>query len=149
MLPSTYEASFRSRKTLLWIKEPQKSMKTKQDKLNLLEETATFYTSENRCVWSKGLSACQYYTKDIPHGCAIGRLIPDKTLCKQLNSWGGVCNTPTFNLLPPDLQEYGQSFLSELQRLHDGEYNWNMSGLSLTGIRFVQEIREQIEADMI
>lgn len=121
-------------------------MKTKEDKLKLLEETATFYTSENRCLVG-GL--CKYWTEDKPNGCAIGRLISDKKLCKELNPLGTVGRDCVFDILPDELKDYGQNFLRELQMLHDTGDNWNETGLSERGKSVREEIKEQIALGQI
>jgi hypothetical protein len=107
--------------------------------LALLEETAKTYNSDNRCINDEGI--CKYFVEG-KIGCAIGRLIEDKELCKRLDDSKGkvVKNIKIFNQLPEKLKEYTQEFLSDLQILHDNSDNWNEEGLSETGKKVVSQI---------
>ena len=69
-------------------------------------------------------------------GCAIGRHILDKGLCKKLDNMsnGSVILDEVFELLPDNLKELGKNFLFEIQKLHDNKYNWNADGLSEKGV---------------
>lgn len=121
-------------------------MKTKEDKLKLLDETAKFFNLGNRCVHHL---KCRYFIEGMA-GCAIGRLIEDKELCREFDrlDWPGVSNNHTFGLLPLDLQEYGQDFLSKLQDLHDIESNWDENGLNLNGKIRYNKIKSGINAEV-
>ncbi len=112
-------------------------LQTKQ--LALLEDTIKFFNSENRCEIDSG---CKYFDES-KYGCAIGRLIPDKELCKRLDllESAGVSADIVFNQLPDNLKEYGQRFLICLQNLHDRKANWNNEGLSNDGKAAVDAIK--------
>lgn len=127
----------------------RQKMKTKEQKIALLEETTNFFNSQNRCR-DKIDGGCKYYMKGL-NGCAIGRLIEDKELCKELDKMEGteVSNIKIFELLPENLQEYGQSFLVELQKLHDTEYYWNDEGLSLAGEVFKKQMKDKILQEIL
>ena len=118
-----------------------------QKQLALLEDTVKFFNSENR-AYDIELGACMYHTKD-EKGCAIGRLIPDKELCRQLDAgigedkFRGVGKDCVFQLLPLNLQEYSQLFLKRLQSLHDYPLNWNEKGLSDEGEQRTNEIKKE------
>ena len=121
-------------------------MKTIEQKLTLLKETAEAYTVDTRCfVPGKG---CFYY-KEGHQGCAIGRLVEDKELCKRLDE-KGVCESnevslnDIFEKLPLSLQEFGQSLLTELQVLHDLEWHWDNNGLSKEGKEKVKYITKKV-----
>jgi hypothetical protein len=111
-------------------------MKTKQQHIDLLNETAAFYNSKNRSVKYIAPSQCTFFNEGTSPGCAIGRLIKDKELCKQLD-YMTLTELRSFaeiyELLPPELKEYNQEFLIDLQALHDKPENWNESGLSEIG----------------
>ena len=113
--------------------------------LNLLEETVKFFNSENRCITQYG--GCNYYLEG-KDGCAIGRKIEDKELCKELDKGlgpdleSGVDKILVFSRLPDNLKELGQKFLHRLQRLHDDQENWNYSGISPKGEDVVKDIKE-------
>lgn len=127
-------------------------MKTKEQKLALLDETAAAYTSATRCTTHSG--SCQYFIEG-KIGCAIGRLIKDKELCRGLDNgdyaggYTSVANSDVFSLLPADLKDYGQQLLVSLQNLHDDEPNWDTDGLSDAGKIKVLNIRSEIECGVI
>jgi len=73
----------------------------------------------------------------------VGRLIEDKDLCAKLDNSGdgsGVCLPSVFEQLPENVQELGQEFLMDLQKLHDHEQNWTGNGLSDVGENFMTEL---------
>lgn len=107
-------------------------MKTNTDRRKLLQETAEFFTLKNRCVSKDKI--CKYYIEG-KAGCAIGRLIEDKELCKRLDEQGlnNVSEPHIWNQLPSDIQEYGQDFLIHLQIFHDNPGFWTETGLSDRG----------------
>ena len=116
-----------------------------QKQLALLEDTVKFFNSENRCINQYG--GCNYYLEG-KEGCAIGRKIEDKELCKELDKGLGpdlesaVDKISVFNRLPDNLKELGQKFLYRLQRLHDDGENWIRSGISSKGEIIVKDIKE-------
>lgn len=120
-------------------------MTLKEKQLAFLQETTAFYNSTNRCV-NENSGGCYYYLPDKP-GCAIGRHISDKELCKKLDSGmsdkgTGVSVDEIFNQLPDDLKELGKGFLYAIQSLHDDSLNWNETGLTDTGREAVDRIRK-------
>lgn len=123
-------------------------MKTIEQKLALLDETAAFFNSSNRC--ETALHSCRYWM-DGKAGCAIGRKIKDKELCRKLDNGDttSVNSDCVFNALPKDLQEYGRQYLKDLQQLHDESYYWNSAGLSEAGKIAFQDIRNKVLAGEI
>jgi hypothetical protein len=119
----------------------------KQKQLAFLEETVNFYNSDNRTfeVDEEGNEfKCVYYMEGKP-GCAIGRKIEDKELCKKLDSeraGTGVSNDHIFNQLPIQLKELGKDFLHKVQQLHDSGINWDEKGISEFGKLKVKDIKE-------
>ncbi len=118
--------------------------KIKKLRLALLKETAAHFNSNNLSINSnKDIgSSCLYSGV----GCAIGRLIEDKELCKKLDAFHtsgttAVCRKEIFELIPESLQELGAEFLRELQYLHDEACNWTPTGLSTCGIKKFDEIK--------
>ena len=113
----------------------KKIFKRRED---LLNDTINHYNSNNRSITLSG--QCYYYpVNDKSEGCAIGRLIKDKELCK---TFGCRNVNEVFSEIPKELQELGPEFLSQLQCLHDVGANWNESGLSENGKEVVEFIRE-------
>ncbi len=112
----------------------------KQKRIKVLNDTISFFNSENRCTEDN--TRCTYYLAG-KSGCAIGRLIEDKQLCVTLDGMisPGVSNERVFNMLPKKIKELGIDFLYELQKLHDYSYNWCIEGLSDNGKDSVDEIK--------
>ncbi len=126
-------------------------MKTIEQKLKLLDETAKAYTSATRCTTAA--NSCKYYVEG-KQGCAIGRLIEDKELCQRLDiiPYGGLASVTAvnndwiFRQLPEDLQGYGPSLLGRLQSLHDCIGYWDNHGLSHLGTAAYNRIKDAIES---
>ena len=116
--------------------------------LAFLNETCSHFNLSNRSTTDE--YGCQYYpAHDETEGCAIGRKIADKDLCKKLdNNFKNEFKNPTtsvkhkeiFDLLPSELKELGQSFLQAIQGLHDTEHYWTLEGLSNDGKTRKEEI---------
>jgi hypothetical protein len=115
-------------------------MNITERRIKLINETAAFFNITNRCVDYTG--HCQYFALDKP-GCAIGRLIEDKELCKRLDdmlSDTGVNMDAIFSKFPIELQELGQQFLYDLQYMHDLSEHWTEIGLSKAGENYKQQL---------
>lgn len=113
-----------------------------QRQLAFLEDTAKHFNSTNLCTTG---STCKYYWEGFD-GCAIGRHIKDKDLCRQLDlarGGSGVSNFEVFILLPEELKELGQGFLSKVQSLHDCRENWDGNGLTQSGREAADEIKRE------
>lgn len=126
---------------------------TREQMLDYVNEVANTYNSTNRA--SKVIPATEdkpessggcYYFFEGTQGCAIGRRIPDKELCKTLDKQDatGVGNNAVYNLLPDNLKIYTKSFLSDIQSLHDYAENWIPTGLSVMGTKNVERLKERI-----
>lgn len=113
--------------------------------LDFLNETIAHYNSKNRCEINK---RCKYSPiEGVSEGCAVGRHITDKELCKHLDDLsakdnGSVNIKEVFDLLPKNLQELSQRFLGNIQQLHDNPYNWTETGLSIEGLNYVRHIKQ-------
>lgn len=121
-------------------------LQTKQ--AEFLKETIEHFNLNNRGMMN---GKCSYEA-----GCAIGRKIADKDLCRQLDERAGP-NSPdssaiddqvTFSRIPLELQQYGVRFLSSLQRLHDVTSNWNNDGLTMQGYNEACEIAAYFGLDL-
>lgn len=125
-------------------------MKTIDEKINLLTETAGFYHLGNRSKNEKAGfgSMCKYRHPSDPNhpGCAVGRLIKDESLKQKLDdcSNSGINETEPWNMLPAEVREWGQDFLDELQALHDVVSNWNDKGLSDKGLTQFNKIKDKL-----
>jgi hypothetical protein len=105
--------------------------------MGLLVSTAKHYNHKNLGRKSDGL--CSYEA-----GCAVGRLISNKTLCKVLDERNSSAVADVFSRLPKSVQKYGKAFLAALQSLHDNESNWDDKGLTANGLHTTQDIAENI-----
>ncbi len=118
----------------------------KEKQLKVLNDTVAIYNKNNRSIID---GKCLYFMEGTI-GCAVGRLIADKELCKQLD---GLDNGETtgvgvvFDKLPSDVKQLGVDFLKELQNLHDDVYTryWDDNGLSIKGVEFVERIKQVFE----
>ena len=113
--------------------------------LAFLEETCQHYNNTNR-NYSSDLQSCMYApVSDKSEGCAISRKIADKELCKELDTLGGVSRDCVFELLPSELKDLEQEFLTQIQVLHDGSQFWVKNGLSERGLEKKQEIIDRFD----
>lgn len=122
----------------------------KETRIKLLNDTISHFNSTNRSTKSDG--DCTYVAHyPETQGCAIGRLIADKELCKKLDAisgddgGGSVKNPRVFNMLPKELQDLGQDFLLEIQCLHDNGNYWDENGIAESGLNEVNRIKLKFE----
>lgn len=98
----------------------------------IVEETAAFYTSENRAVRAGGLygdATCQYLTED-RRMCAVGRCLIDPS---KINNYPVDDINQLEELLKPEYRGHPIDFWGNLQSFHDTPANWNDEGLSTEG----------------
>ena len=124
------------------------SNEIKKKRKALLDETAAHFNLNNRSTEFPTIIYQRCIYSGV--GCAIGRKIEDKELCKKLDQsdpfmskGSAVSNDYIFNQLPDHLRELGQDFLVDLQRLHDFAENWNENGLSGQGKHVYELILKQ------
>lgn len=116
-------------------------MKTKQDYLNLLEETVSYYTKEkNNRSTQEG--SCFYY-KD-GNMCAVGRCLTNP---KDKDSKLGVL--AVYSLFKEDIfkdeyRGFDIDFWTLLQDLHDRPCNWDKFKLTVLGETKVNDIKNWI-----
>ncbi len=131
--------------------------KTKKDKRAFFKDLTLSFTSLTRSVIKARAGEhekCRYY-KAGTDGCAIGRHIKDKALCRRLDraaargSNASVDIDWVFDELSPELQAYEKAFLRLMQRFHDFAPYWNETGLSEKGQLRASQIRKQITAGKI
>lgn len=128
-------------------------MKTKEQKLALLEDTILYYSKKvsRRCTTkTDGIKKCKYSGKTLgikTKGCAIGRLLKSKLRDFLDIEYKDKSSTVSdvFEDLPKSIKEYGESFLTMLQDLHDDDKNWSNEGLTGTGLKRYREIKKSIK----
>lgn len=111
-------------------------------RLEVLEETAKHYNSTNRSQDPES-GRCSYFPPDDVEsdGCAIGRLIEDKSLCVDFEDDS---LQDIFYKLPEWLQELGMEFLDDLQGLHDVKEHWDEKGLTERGKERYESIKKKV-----
>ncbi len=106
-----------------------------------LRDTVRHFNSYNRAASGGG---CVYSETEFSSGCALGRHIVNKELCRELDDdpeeITGVVDVRVFEKLPGQLAMLGQDFLKRVQSLHDTEILWGPWGLSPAGETRVDEI---------
>lgn len=119
-------------------------------RLEVLNDTINHYNLNNRS--NKGYDCTYSPAHEGSEGCAVGRLIKDKELCKTLDirpdDGNGSCVKWIFDKLPEDVKFLGKNFLRDLQNLHDNILNWTETGLSNTGAEEVKIIRKKFLLDL-
>lgn len=110
-----------------------KTQFVKNAQTQFLRDTVKFYNSKNRAT-KPSSTACIYSpTPDSP-GCAIGRHVSNKLICREwdtvgsLVSLGEMADSGLGGLLV-----LGKRFLRDVQSLHDDFACWGESGLSERG----------------
>jgi hypothetical protein len=108
-------------------------MKTKnrKTKVEIIEETAAFYNSDNR---GRDVYICQYFIGG--KMCAFGRCMidPQKKRCEGFNPNKSVQDEWDLDsLLKEEYRGHNHVFWRKLQSFHDVAENWNDKGLTLYG----------------
>ena len=107
--------------------------RTKQDYINLLDETVNYYAEDSSRRATDDLDGCQYLTEE-GSMCAVGRCInQDMMDYKQYNNGISVdtlIGKLTDNVFKEEYQGYDIKFWALLQNLHDDGCNWNENGLT-------------------
>lgn len=123
-----------------------------QKMIDFLEDTVQYYSVDP--IKRRSISdtkGCFYSPKNAhkpsSNGCAIGRHLPEELQGKydSVSSCSiSYIYTVYYNELPVNLKELPCEFLRDVQHLHDAGINWNGMGLSLTGEKNVQKIKNYI-----
>ena len=107
-------------------------------KLEILEETANFYNSNNRGEY-------KYLTSD-GKTCAVGRcLIDPKVFMKEYI--GSIDSDYAKEILEDNLKEeyrgHSNSFWLDLQMFHDNSSLWEENGMSENGITYYNNLKKK------
>lgn len=99
---------------------------TDKKAFNFITDTLLHFNSTNR-GFDNEKTECSYVS-----GCAIGRHIEDKELCKELDLLGSINSEENLDgvvpLLPEKLQEIPHNVLYNMQNLHDNADLWDETG---------------------
>jgi hypothetical protein len=115
--------------------------KLQLEQLAFLVETATHFNINNR-GHDKINGGCSYLL-----GCAIGRKIEDKDLCRTLDTMTvqGRSFSAVFEKMPPFFQSLGIGAVRATQHLHDEIDNWDENGLSPRGLAFFEGLLNRLK----
>lgn len=126
-------------------------LRTKQEYINLLEETVSYYAEDvSRRSVNKDSEMCSYININ-GNKCAVGRCLQNYT--SRFEYWS-VDKRIGENFLISDLdfkeryQNFDRNFWVDLQLLHDKAINWLSNGLSEEGTKFVSLIKKKIEKEL-
>lgn len=115
-----------------------------KSKLDIINETANFYTSKNRAVDPPN---CLYVTDDGKR-CAVGRCLKEDLDVKDLD--GDVrdliieFNVPDIDdLLQEEYKGHSENFWLEIQGFHDLSRIWNEEGLTEYGYLQLEQLKEK------
>lgn len=113
-------------------------------KEEFLEDTVKYYSED---VLRRNIEPNRIFYAPLhknTEGCAIGRKIP-LSIAKYLDRHHSNDSLKQiFHLLPEELQKLGLDFLQKIQLLHDVNAHWNSEGLSEKGIKYINQIKDDI-----
>lgn len=112
-------------------------------KVEIIEETANFYTTKNRAYKDGG---CLYFIDG--KSCGVGRcMVNPKHFQSKLKhkfvSISTVCENNIDDELKSEYKGCGIGFWGDIQGFHDREEFWNGSGLSEEGKERKQQLIEK------
>ena len=117
----------------------------KQRRLVILEDTVNHYTLKNRAKDGNHLFGflCVYSpVEGISEGCAIGRMIADKDVCRKMDEIKACIDEKILReFIPQEVLELGITFLADLQQLHDKQIYWQNTGLTKEGVEWVEKLK--------
>jgi hypothetical protein len=112
-------------------------------KVEIIEETAAFYNSNNRAIDNE---SCMYITSD-GKKCALGRCLTEESLQLVHSKFEGMSALKIAEshdldtlLLPQYRGKYGSVFWRDLQFLHDTAKYWNDEDINGYGIEFKETL---------
>jgi len=120
---------------------------TKEEMVQLLDETVQHYTNNPRAIDDNG--GCMYIAAN-GCKCAVGRKLSDNDLdiiiAEDING-SGLYQLMNRSLGKELFNKYGLALMGNLQSLHDGESNWKDlfgKGLSNMGSNMVRKVKVNI-----
>lgn len=128
-------------------------MKTREEKLKLVDETVEFFTTHFRCNGFHHHAYCAYWSHIAPHGCALGRLFKTEEERRNLEEViVPSCESgqlyAVWKFIPDYIIDWGFKFLETLQKIHDTFAYWSIEGLgnriTKEGIDFVEFFKQGI-----
>lgn len=114
----------------------------------VLDDTIAFYSEnpkERRSINSEGGTKSCYYWSPKGQRCAVGRLFKSTVRKKQLAEYEGNCATNIPKLFFKKKFQFlaDDSFLDDVQELHDDSSFWDDNGINAYGLDRAQSIRNE------
>jgi hypothetical protein len=115
-------------------------MRTKEDYIKLLEETANFYAEDpGRRGYDEEEKSCYYLTSE-GDSCAVGRCMDRESLNEfgsLMIDFEGLVSEHLGGhhdaILKNEYKGFHKQFWRDLQNLHDTPKNWDSNGLTASG----------------
>ena len=134
------------------------SKRTKQDYLDMLEDTVKYYSEDtSRRATNPDSGIGCVYLKEDGKNCAVGRWINyDNFDLQSYNEAYSITDLLKLDyeedfiytdeeLFVPEAQGFHYSFWTDLQDFHDGHKSWDESGLTSEGQTKIDKIKEKLE----
>jgi len=134
------------------------SKRTKQDYLDMLENTVNYYSEDtSRRATNPDSGIGCVYSKEDGKNCAVGRWINYDNF--DLQSYNEACSITDLlqiddgedfiytdeELFVPKAQGFHYQFWADLQDFHDGDKSWDEAGLTSEGQAKIDRIKERLE----
>ena len=118
-------------------------MTQKEAQRLILNDLVTHFNSNNRAVSvnSNGIEDGCYYLDKKGNKCIAGRWMDNPE--KATNDC--ILDRGNWGLLKPEAKLAGEDFMSTVQVIHDRKVYWNENGLSESGKKAIESIKEQFE----
>lgn len=111
----------------------------RKTKLEIIEETALYYSEDVSRRALNHLGQCRYLTSD-GKMCSVGR-------CLISPSYGSQWSVSWFRDLEEELKEeykgHSLDFWNKLQKFHDWKEHWSSTGLTEEGEKYLQNLKNQ------
>lgn len=108
-------------------------------KIEIINETVEYYSADVLRRAKGKYGECKYKTDNNKY-CAVGRCLIDAEKYKDSNECPN--NKNILKDLKPEYVGHDASFWCLIQRLHDNDLNWCLTGLTETGINFVKSLKQ-------
>lgn len=107
-------------------------MSNLKTKIEIINEVANHFNSQNRAIDSNGF--CAYITED-GKKCAVGMFLNSENnyACVTNDCADNLFEHHGYKILKEEYQIEDSGFWTDLQRLHDKEIFWDENGLTETG----------------
>lgn len=117
-----------------------------KSKIEIIEETATFYNSNNRSIIkdASGEDRCLYNGTEGKQ-CAFARVCINPTQLIENENASDMLNRFGQSILKEEYRGHSGNFWDDIQQLHDMSTHWDENGLTEIGLCYKQTLIEQYE----